>query len=239
MGKLQDNSNFLFLNFNLTTVPKNVANTQDLVEIENIQDKTVILKDGSLRQVVMVGGINFYLKSEEEQNMITQAYQNFLNSLNFQIQIVVHSRKINIERYLRNLDERRAKEQSALLQDQISEYQEFIRRFVADNAIMSKTFFVVVPFYPLGASLPTKSAAGFLPFLRKKTPAKEEGVAEERKKFEENLLQLTQRVNQVVEGLAQIGLEAVVLNDEQLLELFYNFYNPETVEKEKVTVPKE
>ncbi len=220
-------------------MPKNAANTQDLVEIENIRQSTVILKDGSLRQVVMVGGINFYLKSEEEQNLITQAYQNFLNSLNFQIQIVVHSRKINIERYLRNLDERKTKEQSALLQDQISEYQEFIRRFVSDNAIMSKTFFVVVPFYPLTASLPAKSAIGFLPFLRKKAPAKEEQAsAGERKEFEENLLQLTQRVNQVVEGLSQIGLTAVVLNDEQLLELFYNFYNPETVEKEKVTVPE-
>lgn len=227
-------------------MPKNAANTQDLVEIENIQENTVVLKDGSLRQVVMVGGINFYLKSEEEQNLIAQAYQNFLNSLNFQIQIVIHSRKINIERYLQNLDEYKAKEQSTLLQDQISEYQEFIRRFVSDNAIMSKTFFVIVPFYPLSASVPAKEAGGFLsslPFLRKKTPPKkEEASAEEQeaqKKFKENLLQLSQRVNQVVEGLAQVGLEGVVLNDEQLLELFYNFYNPETVEREKITMPKE
>jgi type IV secretory pathway VirB4 component len=221
-------------------MPQNAANTQDLVEIENIRENTLILKDGSLRQVVMVGGVNFALKSEEEQNLITQAYQNFLNSLNFQIQIVIHSRKINIERYLQNLEEYKAKEQSALLQDQISEYQEFIRRFVADNAIMSKTFFAVVPFYPLSASLPAKNALEFLPFLRKKPPADASAAeAAAGKEFQENLLQLAQRVNQVVEGLAQIGLEAVVLNDEQLLELFYNFYNPESVEKEKISAPEQ
>lgn len=214
------------------------ANTQDLVEVENIKNKTVILKDGSLRQIIMVGGINFNLKSEEEQNLITQMYQNFLNSLNFQIQIIVHSRKVNIESYLKNLEERKAQEKSALLQDQISEYQEFIRRFVSDNAIMSKTFFVVVPFYPLTASLPVKSAASFLPFLGKKTQTKEENEDKEtkEKEFQENLLQLTQRVNQVLDGLEQIGLDAVLLDDEQLLELFYNFYNPETVEKEKITL---
>jgi type IV secretory pathway VirB4 component len=216
------------------------ANTQDLVEIEDIKYNTLILKDGSLRQVVMVGGINFYLKSEEEQNLITQAYQNFLNALNFQIQIVVHSRKVNIERYLRNLDEYKAKETSALLQNQISEYQEFVRKFVADNAIMSKTFFVVVPFYPLTASLPgSEKVARLLPFLKKKEPAKDAVNEEWQKEFRENLVQLSQRVNQVIEGLRQIGLEAVVLNDEQLLELFYNFYNPESVEKEGVSVPEE
>lgn len=214
-------------------MPKNFANTQDLVKIENIRGKTLILKDGSLRQVVMVGGINFALKSEEEQNIITQSYQNFLNSLNFQIQIIVHSRKINIQRYLQNMEERKSKEESALLQDQISEYQEFIRRFVADNAIMSKTFFVVVPFFPLAVSLPAKDLNRFLPFLRKKTPADEAAAAQEtEKEFAENLLQLTQRTNQVVDGLSQVGLEAAVLGEEELLELFYNFYNPETVEKE-------
>lgn len=219
-------------------MPKNFANTQDLVEIENIREKTLILKDGSLRQVVMVGGINFALKSEEEQNIITQGYQNFLNGLNFQIQIVIHSRKINIQRYLQNMEERKTKEESALLQDQISEYQEFIRRFVADNAIMSKTFFVVVPFYPLAASLPARDLSRFLPFLRKKTPAGEATAAQEaEKEFAENLLQLTQRTNQVVDGLSQIGLETAVLGEEELLELFYNFYNPETVEKERVVPP--
>lgn len=221
-------------------MPKSAANTQDLVEIENIRDKTVILKDGSLRQVIMVGGVNFALKSDEEQNFLLQAYQNFLNSLNFHIQIIIHSRRVNIERYLRSLDELKEKETYALLQDQITEYQEFIRGFVADNAIMTKTFLVVVPFHPLNLSLPTKSNTfRFLPFLKKGPSATEaqSQAAEREKEFKDNLLQLSQRVNQVIEGLSQIGLEAVVLNDEQLLELFYNFYNPESVEKERIQTP--
>ncbi len=214
----------------------NLANTQDIVEIEEIRESAVLLKDGGLRQILMVGGINFSLKSEQEQNLITQAYQNFLNGLNFPLQIIIHSRKINIEHYLSSLDERKAQEQSGLLQDQIAEYQEFIRRFVQENAIMSKTFFIVVPFYPIGSAAPSKQKVlSFLPFLKKKQgaeAAKQEAVSRDAA-FKENLTQLAQRVAQVMDGLATVGLETVILNDEQLVELFYNFYNPETVEKEK------
>ena len=213
------------------------ANTQDLVNVENIHDSAVVLKDGSLRQVLIVSGINFSLKSEEEQNIITQAYQSFLNGINFPLQIVVHSRKINIEKYLKSLDERRGEEPSPLLQDQTAEYEEFIRGFVAENAIMAKTFFVVVPFAVL--ALPSKtSILAAIPFLRKKN-ADEKKIAEEKRAgFAENAAQLGQRVSQVIQGLAAIGLEAILLNDEQLIELFYNFYNPETTEKEKINLQK-
>lgn len=215
----------------------NLANTQDIVEIEEIRQDTVLLKDGGLRQILMVGGINFSLKSEQEQNLITQAYQSFLNSLNFPLQIVIHSRKINIERYIGSLDERKAQEQSGLLQDQIAEYQEFIRKFVQENAIMSKTFFVIVPFYPVNIAAPSKEKVlGFLPFFKKKQDedSAKRALADKEAVFKENFSQLSQRVSQIADGLASIGLEALVLNDEQLVELFYNFYNPETVEKEKV-----
>jgi type IV secretory pathway VirB4 component len=214
-------------------IAKNLANTQELVEVKDIRQNTLILKDGGLRQVLIVGGINFSLKSEEEQNIITQAYQNFLNGLDFQLQIIVHSRKINIEKYLETLEERRTQEPSPLLQDQIAEYEEFIRGFVRENAIMTKSFFVIVPWSPI--ALPGKEKLfGSLPFLKRE---KEENKESE-KGFEENLMQLTQRVNQVIEGLATIGLEAIVLDDEQLIELLYNFYNPETTEKEKISLPK-
>src|SRR4051812_28542163 len=100
------------------------ANAQDLVALKEIRDNTLVLKSGELRQILMVGGINFSLKSESEQNVITEGYQNFLNGLNFPIQIIIHSRKINVEKYLESLTERRGQEPSALLQDQIAEYQE-------------------------------------------------------------------------------------------------------------------
>lgn len=217
-----------------------LGNVQDLVEIENIRDDAVILKNGGLRQVVIVGGINFSLKSEEEQNLITQSYQNFLNSLNFPIQAIIHSRKVNIEGYLQRLDKFKAQEISGLLRDQITEYQEFVRGFIKDNDIMTKTFLVVVPY--VHVSLPTASAfGGGIPFFGKKKTKEEAAAAASHERetlFHESLIQLRQRTTQVVQNLTTVGLEAMVLNTTQLTELFYNFYNPETIEKEAVTLPK-
>ncbi|MBU6500458.1 MAG: hypothetical protein KGJ89_01340 [Patescibacteria group bacterium] len=220
-------------------MPKNFANTQDLVSIKDIVQDTVVMKNGSLRQVIMVSGINFALKSEMEQNIVTQAYQNFLNGLDFPMQVIIHSRKVNIEKYLSGLAKYEAKEKSPLLQNQTEEYIEFVRGFVQKNAIMEKAFLVVVPFSPL--MLPNQeSISKILPFFGKKNDAAEEKAkAETMMRFNENLAQLKQRVNQVLEGLLSIGLEAVVLNNEQLIELFYNFYNPETVEKEGVNIASE
>lgn len=142
-----------------------LGNSLDLVNIKAVRESTVIVKDGSLRQIVMVGGVNFALKSESEQSIITQAYQSFLNGIDFPLQIIVHSRKVNIDKYLEGLAERKEMEQSALLQSQISEYVEFIRGFVQKNAIMEKTFLVVVPFYPSIAIAPQKAASGILSFF--------------------------------------------------------------------------
>lgn len=214
------------------------SNSQTLVEIEEIKESTVILKDGSIRQILMVSGVNFALKSEEEQNAISAAYANFFNSIDFDVQILVNSRKINIERYLADLAKRAEQESSPLLQSQIKEYAEFIRKFVQENAIMSKSFFVVVPWHPVNLSA-VSGAAGLFPFGKKKDEAAEKQKAEAQKtaSFAENLQQLAQRVSQVVDGLSSANLDVVLLNDEQLVELFYNFYNPETTEKENINLP--
>jgi type IV secretory pathway VirB4 component len=220
---------------------KNFANAQDLVNIKEIRESTVILKDGSLRQVIMVGGVNFSLKSDMEQNIITQSYQNFLNGIDFPLQIVIHSRKINIEKYLEGLGAQEEKEISPLLKNQTEEYREFVRGFVAKNPIMEKTFLVVVPFFPL--TFPTQQSVStlgkYLPFLKKSGEAEEKAKVETEKHFNENLAQLKQRANQAVEGIFSMGLEAAILNNEQLVELFYNFYNPETIERENINLPKE
>ncbi|MEK7546866.1 MAG: hypothetical protein AAB536_01670 [Patescibacteria group bacterium] len=215
---------------------KNFGNTQDLVEVESIKNDALILKDGSLRQIVMIGGINFSLKSEEEQDTITYAYQNFLNSIDFPIQTIIHSRKINIEDYLAFLDGRAREESSELLKNQIGEYIEFIRSFVGDNPIMAKTFLVVVPFFAV--QLPDKrTIKKIVPFFGKSESEEEKKEAgrEKNADFEKNLEQLRQRTNQVIEGLRAIDLEVKTLNNEELVELFYNFYNPSTIEKEKVS----
>ncbi|MGC9598896.1 MAG: hypothetical protein ABSE18_00745 [Minisyncoccia bacterium] len=219
---------------------QDLGNSLDLVSIKEIRNNTAILKDGSMRQVVLVGGVNFALKSESEQNLLTGGYQNFLNGIEFPLQIVVHSRKVNIDKYVQGLLARKEAEQTALLRSQIDEYVEFIKGFVEKNAIMEKTFLVVVPFYPLSI-VSTKKAVGFLPFFKKKQDKETEtkDAAETERIFQENLAQLIQRTSQITTGLLGMGLEATVLNDEALAELFYNFYNPQTIERKDMALPKE
>ena len=221
---------------------QDAGNSLDLVDIKEIKQNTVIVKDGSLRQVIMVGGVNFSLKSEMEQNIITQGYQTFLNSIDFPLQILIHSRKVNIEKYIETLTARKEIEQSPILQNQIDEYSKFVEGFVEKNAIMEKVFLVVVSFYSATALPGAKSVSGVLSmFGKKKAPAAEtaQRAEEADKMFGENLAQLSQRTAQVTSGLLNIGLEATVLDDEQLIELFYNFYNPQTIERKKAPAPRE
>ena len=204
---------------------KEAQPTQKFVEIEDIRHGLVILKNGSLRRVLMVSGINFELKSEEEQNIIAYSYQNFLNTLDFSVQIVIHSRKLNIENYLNKLAERQTTETNELLKNQISEYIEFIRSFVELNAVMAKTFFVVVPYDPIVIPSGGKKILEFFKFGSKtKISALEESL-------EQKITQLNQRTEQVINSLTQVGLRVVALEDKELIELFYNLYNPETVER--------
>ncbi len=214
------------------------GNSVDLVDVKEIKEKTVVVKDGSLRQIIMVGGVNFSLKSDTEQNIITQGYQTFLNSIDFPLQIVIHSRKVNIDKYIESLLQRKEVEPSPILQNQIEEYTKFVKGFVEQNAIMEKIFLVVVSFYPLASGIQSvKKASGILSSLglgKKKGTAAEvtaQHAEDEAKEFGENLAQLNQRVTQITTGLLNIGLEATLLDDEQLVELFYNFYNPQTVER--------
>ena len=220
------------------------GNSLDLVAVEEIRGNVVVMKDHSLKQVVMVGGVNFALKSELEQNIITQGYQTFLNGIDFPLQVVVHSRKVNIDTYIQGLLSRKDFEESPLLKSQIDEYAEFIRGFVQKNAIMEKTFLVVVPFYPSVAGIAgAKSAANLLPFLggakKSAAAAAAKTETEAMQEYKENVAQLSQRTGQVMSGLAGIGLEVTVLENDALIELFYNFYNPQTVERDNVTAPKE
>lgn len=216
-------------------MPKEEARpTQELVDIDYMKNGVVVLKNGTLRRILLVSGINLDLKSEDEQQLIMNAYQNFLNSLHFSLQIFVHSRRLNIESYLQTLGKRRAEETNELLQNQIDEYVQFIRGFVGNNPIMDKNFFVVVPFDPIripGAE--TATAKKFLGlFGGKKTAAT---PSEEREHAERVAMeQLGQRVEQVMAGLTQIGLRIAPLQNEEVLDLFYNLYNPEAVERKGV-----
>jgi hypothetical protein len=178
----------------------------------------------------MVSGINFDLKSDEEQNLILSSFQNFLNTLDFSTQFFIHSRKVNIGHYLDHMKTRQDEEQNQLLKIQIEEYISFIRQFVEENQIVNKTFFVIVPHHKTKIASP---AEGVLGLFGGKRNVEEEGTSEE-----ETIQQVSQRVDQVVSGLQQIGLQAIPLEDEELIELFYNLYNPQLVEKKDTNVAK-
>lgn len=204
--------------------------TQQFIDLEAIENGVIRLKSGALRRILLVSGTNFALKSEEEQGIITYAFQGFLNSLDFSVQFFIHSRKLNIDGYLKKLEERELQEENGLLKNQILEYREFIKSLVGQNAIMQKRFFAVVPYDPI--QIPKAGldvAEKMLGWLKSKTP--QEAAAKKEESLQESLEQLDKRIDQVTSGLNQIGLRAVTLNQEELLELFYNLYNPATVEK--------
>lgn len=211
--------------------PKQSLPTQSFVEVKEVKDGIAILKNGALRQIVMVSGINFDLKSEEEKEALIFGYQNFLNSLDFPIQIFVHSRKINVDRYIEGLSQIEVKEPNPLLRTQIAEYREFIRTLVNENIIMHKSFFVVVPYDPVQLSQAGKKAAGGLFKLMSKDKLDPLTKTSGDESIREYVGQLKQRTDEVVSSLNQIGLRAVPLNDEETTELFYNLYNPEAIEK--------
>lgn len=212
----------------MATNVKGALPTQQFIDIQGVKNGVLILKGGGLRQILLVSGLNFDLKSEDEQNAITFSYQNFLNSLNFSLQIFVHSRRVNIEGYIENLKKIEAEETNPLLKTQISEYGEFIKSFTSQNAIMNKSFFVVVPFDPV--QIPGTASGGFLSGFRGKKDVAE-AKEEDDKRFAQHAGQLAQRSEQVISGLSQIGLRAVALKDEEIIELLYNLYNPEAIEK--------
>jgi len=215
------------------------TSTEQFVSIETIKDDCVILKDGSLRAVLMVSGVNFDLKSEDEQNLIMVAYQGLLNRLDFSVQFVVHSRKLNIDSYLGKLKIREDEEDNSLLKIQIKEYIEFIKTLVSVTNVMSKRFYIVVS-YAAGTEEAEKvlgKIVKFLPIpLKKSTGTPEQ---KEEMDFESKKLQLKHRVDAVVSGLRPTGIRTIRLQTEDLLELYYNLYNPEKVEKKSLKIMEE
>lgn len=195
--------------------------SQDFVPIKEIRDGIVVLKTGGLRGVVMTSSINFALKSADEQNAIIYQFQNFLNSLNFSIQIQTQSRRLDIRPYIALLENVEREQKNDLLRIQTREYIQFIKTFTDTVNIMTKTFFVVVEYTP--AILQTKKGISGM-FSKSSDKTKKES-------FEENRTQLLQRMEVVIQGLTRMGLRSVPLGTEELVELYYKIMNPGETEK--------
>ncbi|HEU5114501.1 MAG TPA: hypothetical protein VFT82_01910 [Candidatus Paceibacterota bacterium] len=203
----------------------NAKTTQDFVPIKEIRQGVIILKDDSLRAIIMASSLNFALKSADEQQSIILQFQNFLNSLDFSVQIFIQSRKLDIRPYIALLENRLKEQVGDLLKIQTREYIEFIKNFTENSNIMTKTFFVVVPFSP--AAINTGKLTGIL------GPKKTAGESAEKKiaEFEERRSQLEQRVSVVTQGLVRCGIRTVELGTEEIVELFYKIFNPGDTEK--------
>lgn len=192
---------------------------QDIVPIKEVRDGIAILHDGGMRAFLIVSAINFALKSGDEQQAVVLQFQNFLNSVNFPMQICVQSRRLDVRPYVATLETREREQTNDLMKIQIREYAQFIRRFTELNNIMTKTFFVVVPYTPSVASASRFNNDG--------------KSASDR--FEENRSQIEQRLGVVQSGLTRCGLRTVQLGTEEVVELFYRLFNPGDVEQPLAT----
>lgn len=204
----------------------NASPTQNFIPLKEVRDGVAILTDGSMRAILLASSLNLALKSEDEQRAILAQFQNFLNSLDFTIQIFMQSRELDIRPYIALLEAREKEQIEELIKIQTREYVEFIKNFTDQTNIMTKTFFIVIPY---GA--PTLSSSG----LKNMLPGQKSNAATKAQDslalFEENRTQLEQRISIVEQGLVRTGVRLARLGTEEIVELFYKLFNPGETEK--------
>ncbi len=208
---------------------KNIKqSTQKFLDIAEIKDDLVVLRDGGVRAVLLVNSINFALKGDDEQTAIIQSYVSFLNSLSFALQIVVQSRNLNLDAYLTKLENLEKEQQNELLRMQIADYRSFLAELLELRQIMTKKFYVIVPY----SGVPKDKKKFWEMAADSFSPARI--VTLSRKKFEHHKNELYKRVDFVIAGLSGIGLSAMPLDTQSLIELFYNTYNPQVADTQKM-----
>jgi len=201
---------------------------QKFLSVAEIKQDTLIMKDGTLRAILMVSSINFSLKNEDEQNAIISAYVGFLNYLDHPLQVVIQSRELFIRPYLDDLLKREREQSNELLRTQIADYRSFVTELVEMGEIMSKNFYVVVPYDPLSnkqKSFWSRAAEVFNPITTVKMKSE---------RFTKRKYDLEQRLRQIESGLRSIGLETVRLDTQSLVELLYATYNPDIALTERL-----
>ncbi len=210
------------------TKSKPGPSTSRYVDIAEIRDDMVILKDGTVRAVILVSSINFALKSSEEQEAIIQAYMTFLNGLEYSLQIVIQSRRMNIDAYMMALAEQQKKTENDLLRSQIADYRTFVNELVELGQIMQKRFYVVIPYDPL-----TNKKKNFWTRLTEVlSPAASAKLNAQQ--LADRIEQLTRRTSVIQGDLNSMGLNSVRLDTQGLIELYYNVYNPDVFEEQKL-----
>ena len=204
----------------------NAKATQDFVPIKEVRNSIIVLKNGELRAIVLANSTNLSLKSADEQKATIMQFQGFLNTLDFAVQISVQSRKLDIRPYLLLLENRLKVQNEPLLKLQTREYIEFIKNFTDSVNIMTKNFFVVVPYTN---TLNLQKQSGIFAGLFSKKSSKEAKQAAQ-VDFEEKRSQLDERVSVIQQGLASCGIKSVQLGSEEIVEVFYKVFNPGELE---------
>lgn len=201
--------------------------TQEFIPIERIRDGVIILKSGELRSILITNSLNLSLKSEDEQQAVLVQFQNFLNTLDFGIQFFIESRRLNIKPYIELLQARSKEVKEDLLKIQIHEYIGFITKFTEESNIMTKHFFITVPYFQSGENQSTNSSSSFLSFNSSSGSAQENQSG-----FDASRIQLEQRTSTVIQGLSRFGIRAQMLGTEEVVELFYKLFNPSEQNRE-------
>jgi hypothetical protein len=208
--------------------------TQEFVPIERVRDGIIVLKTGELRSILITNSLNLSLKSEDEQQAILMQFQTFLNSLDFPVEFFIESRKLNIKPYIDMLQARSKEVKEDLLKIQIHEYMGFITKFTEDSNIMTKHFFITIPYFQTaGGGQSTNSSSSLLSFGGDSSTKRENQST-----FEASRIQLEQRVNTVIQGLSRFGLRAQKLGTEEVVELFYKLFNPSEQNREAPSIPQ-
>lgn len=207
---------------------KAAPSTQQYLDILEIRDDTVILRNGSVVAVLLVASINFSLKSDEEQDAVIEAYTSFLNTIDFPLQIIIQSRQLDIDDYLETLKTVEQRQTNELLQLQIRDYRQFVADLVQMSDIMTKRFYVVVPYTPK-VDRPGKFFSRLLDVF---TPTST--IHLKQKQFEEFRLELYKRVDHVINALGSAGLKSLPLRTQELIELYYDTYNQESSRQQQL-----
>lgn len=208
----------------------NPNSTQNTLEIAEIRDGIVIMNDGSFRAVLACQSVNFDLMSPQEREAVEFSYQGFLNSLYFPIQVFIRSQKVDLRPYIERLDKIRSEHDNMLLALLMDDYLGYIENLALQTNIMDKRFYVVIPFFPvLDAQKAVQASKGFITAIFGK---KDTRVVINEADLEQAKTELKNRIQAVMAGLQQCGVASIPLDTQELIELYYDAYNPDTATRQ-------
>jgi len=215
--------------------PTNPNSTQNTLQIAEIRDGIVIMNDGSFRSVVMLKSVNFDLMSPQEQEAVEYAYQGFLNSLYFPVQIFIRSSRVDLRPYVERLDKIRSEHDNMLLALLMEDYIGYIDSLSQQTNIMDKVFYVVIPYFPrTDVQQALTQSKNFFSGLSQMFNAKEEHITINEGDLEAAKSELRNRVQSVLGGLVQCGVQGLPLDTQELIELYYDTYNPDTATRQQL-----